>query len=119
MGKEGAAINQSLSTLATVIRELAKQSSSKKGAKANPPFRNSKLTYILKESLCGNSRTVMMAAISPTLTDFEETLSTMNFAKSVKQVQTKAVANTANEKGIEEQLRLELDSLRQELAEAQ
>eukprot|EP00913_Durusdinium_trenchii_P007349 g6908.t1 len=87
--KEGAAINQSLSTLARVISELAKSAKTKK--KPNPPFRESKLTYILKESLCGNSKTVMMAAISPNFTDYDETLSTLKFSQSVKQVQTKAL----------------------------
>eukprot|EP00930_Biecheleria_cincta_P035247 TRINITY_DN24251_c0_g1_i1.p1 TRINITY_DN24251_c0_g1~~TRINITY_DN24251_c0_g1_i1.p1 ORF type:complete len:781 (-),score=210.65 TRINITY_DN24251_c0_g1_i1:31-2316(-) len=109
--KEGAAINQSLSTLARVISELAK-----KGKKKNPPFRDSKLTYILKESLCGNSKTVMMAAISPNFLDFEETLSTLKFAQSVKQVQTKAVQNAVNTSGVEAQLRKELDALKAQLA---
>jgi len=88
-----------------VISELAK------GKKRNnPPFRDSKLTYILKESLCGNSKTIMMAAISPSAVDYDETLSTMKFAQSVKLVQTNAVQNKVNEKSIEYQLRKELDS---------
>lgn len=108
--KEGAAINQSLSTLARVISELAKNTK-----RANPPFRDSKLTYILKECLSGNSKTIMMAAISPSLTDYDETLSTMKFAQSVKNVQTKAVSNTHNSQGIEVQLRQELDDLKAQL----
>ncbi|CAE7358717.1 kif1 [Symbiodinium natans] len=111
--KEGAAINQSLSTLARVISELAKSSKTKK--KANPPFRESKLTYILKESLCGNSKTVMMAAISPNFLDFDETLSTLKFAQSVKQVQTKAVQNAVNMSSVEAQLRAELNALKSQL----
>jgi len=111
--KEGASINQSLSTLARCISELAK----KKGKKGNPPFRDSRLTYILKESLAGNSKTVMMAAISPSECDYEETLSTMKFAQSAKQVSTKAVANSVNEKGVEEALRRELEELRAQLRE--
>jgi len=108
--QEAAAINKSLSNLARVISELAK------GKKRNnPPFRDSKLTYILKESLCGNSKTIMMAAISPSAIDYDETLSTMKFAQSVKQVQTHAVQNKVNEKSIEEQLRKELDSLKSKL----
>lgn len=112
--KEGAAINKSLSTLARVISALA---SKKKDT--NPPFRDSKLTYILKESLCGNSKTVMMAAISPSKWDFEETLSTLKFAQSVKQVQTHAVQNQVHEKGLEAQLRSELEKLRQQLQECE
>eukprot|EP00933_Yihiella_yeosuensis_P083384 TRINITY_DN9758_c0_g1_i2.p1 TRINITY_DN9758_c0_g1~~TRINITY_DN9758_c0_g1_i2.p1 ORF type:complete len:824 (-),score=198.33 TRINITY_DN9758_c0_g1_i2:256-2646(-) len=113
--KEGAAINQSLSTLARVISELAK----KQKKKSNPPFRDSKLTYILKESLAGNSKTVMMAAISPNVLDYDETLSTLKFAQSVKQVQTKAVQNAVNEGGVEAQLRKELEDLKAQLAQAQ
>eukprot|EP00434_Breviolum_minutum_P020442 symbB.v1.2.018026.t1/scaffold1374.1/size123604/8 len=111
--KEGAAINQSLSTLARVISELAKSAKTKK--KPNPPFRESKLTYILKESLCGNSKTVMMAAISPNFLDYDETLSTLKFAQSVKQVQTKAVQNAVNMSSVEAQLRAELNALKSQL----
>eukprot|EP00931_Biecheleriopsis_adriatica_P116895 TRINITY_DN92479_c0_g1_i1.p1 TRINITY_DN92479_c0_g1~~TRINITY_DN92479_c0_g1_i1.p1 ORF type:complete len:778 (+),score=189.98 TRINITY_DN92479_c0_g1_i1:47-2380(+) len=109
--KEGAAINQSLSTLARVISELAK----KQKKKTNPPFRESKLTYILKESLSGNSRTVMMAAISPNFLDYDETLSTLKFAQSVKLVQTKAVQNSVNMSSVEAQLRKELNDLKAQL----
>eukprot|EP00929_Paragymnodinium_shiwhaense_P052085 TRINITY_DN26119_c1_g2_i1.p1 TRINITY_DN26119_c1_g2~~TRINITY_DN26119_c1_g2_i1.p1 ORF type:complete len:906 (-),score=299.53 TRINITY_DN26119_c1_g2_i1:86-2803(-) len=112
--KEGTMINKSLSTLARVISELAKNNK-----KSNPPFRDSKLTFILKESLCGNSKTVMMAAISPSIQDFDETLSTLKFAQGVKQVQTCAVVNQVNEKGIEAQLRAELEDLRAVLEEYQ
>ncbi|CAK0887114.1 unnamed protein product [Prorocentrum cordatum] len=114
--KEGAAINQSLSTLARVISALA--DSSKKKA-ANPPFRTSKLTHILKESLCGNSKTVMMAAISPSLADYEETLSTLNFAKSVKQVQTAATANVLSTATLEQALREEVEALKAKVQMAQ
>eukprot|EP00928_Gymnodinium_smaydae_P036088 TRINITY_DN2526_c0_g1_i3.p1 TRINITY_DN2526_c0_g1~~TRINITY_DN2526_c0_g1_i3.p1 ORF type:complete len:889 (-),score=227.36 TRINITY_DN2526_c0_g1_i3:68-2734(-) len=112
--KEGAAINQSLSTLARVISELAK--ASKKGIQ--PPFRDSKLTMILKESLSGNSKTFMMAAISPNAIDYEETLSTIKFAQSVKLIQTNAVCNVvkdAQAAQMLEQLQAELESLRLEL----
>eukprot|EP00929_Paragymnodinium_shiwhaense_P040645 TRINITY_DN21193_c0_g1_i1.p1 TRINITY_DN21193_c0_g1~~TRINITY_DN21193_c0_g1_i1.p1 ORF type:complete len:817 (-),score=232.89 TRINITY_DN21193_c0_g1_i1:98-2548(-) len=114
--KEGAAINQSLSTLARVISELAKGKKAK-----NPPFRDSKLTYILKESLSGNSKTVMMAAISPNLLDFDETLSTMKFAQSVKLVQTSAVANlkTSGTQEIAADLQAEMDAMRAQLLAAE
>jgi len=112
--KEGVAINQSLSTLARVISELAK-----KTKHSQPPFRDSKLTYILKESLCGNSKTFMIAAISPSSADYDETVSTMKFAQSAKQVQTKAVANRMCENAIEMKLREELEVLRAQLAQHQ
>jgi hypothetical protein len=108
--KEGASINQSLSTLAHVISELAK--GSKKGS---PPFRNSKLTLILKESLSGNSKTVMMAAIAPSSADYAETLSTLKFASSVKLIQTKAKVNAVSEGGVEEVLRQEVQDLQEKL----
>jgi len=98
--------------LAHVISELVKK-------KGKPPFRNSKLTYILKESLCGNSKTIMMAAISPSLADYDETLSTLNFAKSVKKVQTKATANVMSSETLEQMLRKEVEALRSQLESAQ
>lgn len=116
--REGAAINQSLSVLARVISELAKASTAKakkKNAVQNVPFRDSKITYILKDSLSGNSKTVMMAALSPNLQDYDETLSTLNFCKTVKLVQTSAKKNEGNERGLEAQLRAELDMLKDQL----
>eukprot|EP00928_Gymnodinium_smaydae_P048720 TRINITY_DN3261_c0_g2_i1.p1 TRINITY_DN3261_c0_g2~~TRINITY_DN3261_c0_g2_i1.p1 ORF type:complete len:648 (+),score=101.19 TRINITY_DN3261_c0_g2_i1:57-2000(+) len=110
--KEGAAINKSLSALARVISALASNSGKKKSL---PPFRDSKLTFVLKESLSGNSKTYMMAAISPSLPDFEETLSTLRFAQSVKKVQLNAVANEMNvgdEQGVAEKLRQEIAEMK-------
>ena len=57
------------------------------------PFRNSKLTHLLKESLSGNSKTVMVAALSPALSNFDETLSTLQFASTCKSITTSAVKN--------------------------
>ncbi|KAF4673896.1 hypothetical protein FOL46_006304 [Perkinsus olseni] len=88
--KEGIAINQSLSTLAQVIARLSEG----KG-KGHVPFRNSKLTFLLKDSLSGNSKTFMIAAISPSASEVFETVSTLRFATSVKKVQTSAVQNQA------------------------
>jgi len=114
--KEGAAINQSLSTLARVISDLAKQSAGvNKAIKTKPAFRDSKLTYILKESLSGNSKTVMMAAISPNYMDYDETLSTLKFCQTVKLVQTSSKQNETSENKIEMELRRELEELREQL----
>merc|ERR1711871_1848626 len=84
--KEGAMINQSLTNLAMVIHKLAEigEKTSKKSKDDFVPFRNSKLTYILSESLSGNSQTVMMAALSPASSNSDETLGTLRFASSVK-----------------------------------
>lgn len=84
--KEGAAINKSLSTLAKVTSCLAE-------GKGQPPFRDSKLTLLLRDSLSGNSKTIMMAAVSPALSNIAESLSTLNFCKQVKEIKTCAVQN--------------------------
>jgi kinesin family protein 1 len=79
--KEGALINKSLTTLGRVISALAGQSSggrSNKSAADKVPYRDSVLTWLLKDSLGGNSKTAMIAAISPA--DYEETLSTLRYA---------------------------------------
>lgn len=107
--REGGAINQSLLALTQVISELAKTQGGR------PPFRNSKLTHLLKESLSGNSRTVMLAAVSPSLADYDETLSTLKFAQSVKFVRTKVRVNEVNQNALEEQLQRELHQLRDQL----
>lgn len=80
--KEGALINKSLTTLGRVIAALASASQETgKGGKAageKVPYRDSVLTWLLKDSLGGNSKTAMVAAISPA--DYEETLSTLRYA---------------------------------------
>lgn len=57
------------------------------------PFRDSVLTWILRDSLCGNSKTVMLAALSPAAANYQETLSTLRFAAQAKQLKTKAIVN--------------------------
>lgn len=85
--REGQNINQSLSVLGQVISKLAA------GKLKHVPFRQSKLTYLLTDALNGNSKTHMVAAISPALSEMEETLGTLRFAQSVKKVRTRAVTN--------------------------
>lgn len=89
--KEGRAINQSLSLLGIVIKELSELGSKKSSAQI--PFRSSKLTFLLKDSLAGNSRTYMIAAVSPADNNLVETLSTLRFASSVKMIKTVARVN--------------------------
>eukprot|EP01060_Flectonema_neradi_P002976 TRINITY_DN1185_c3_g1_i1.p1 TRINITY_DN1185_c3_g1~~TRINITY_DN1185_c3_g1_i1.p1 ORF type:complete len:1002 (+),score=279.42 TRINITY_DN1185_c3_g1_i1:75-3080(+) len=86
--KEGANINKSLVCLGKVIAALADQ---KKGA--HIPFRDSSLTWLLKENLGGNSRTIMMAALSPHVTNYEESLSTLRYADRAKRIKTHAIVN--------------------------
>nr|KAG5700039.1 hypothetical protein BaRGS_028276 [Batillaria attramentaria] len=88
--KEGAAINQSLSCLGNCISALAEKSS---GKNVKVPFRDSSLTKLLKNALGGNSKTIMIAALSPADINYEETLSTLRYADRAKQIKTKASVN--------------------------
>lgn len=83
---EASKINRSLLTLTLVIDSLVKN-------QKYIPFRNSKLTRILQDTLGGNSKTVLIATLSPALIDFEDTISTLTFASTVKQVKNNASAN--------------------------
>ncbi|EDQ92679.1 uncharacterized protein MONBRDRAFT_14025, partial [Monosiga brevicollis MX1] len=89
--KEGAAINQSLSTLGNVISALVDVQNGDR--KKIIPFRDSVLTRLLKNALGGNSKTVMIAALSPADINYDETLSTLRFADRVKSIKTQAVVN--------------------------
>jgi len=88
--KEAGMINKSLSALGNVINSLVEQS---EGKGRHIPYRDSKLTFILRDSLGGNSKTVIIANISPSSTNMGETLSTLEFAKRAKQIKNKAVVN--------------------------
>ncbi|XP_017960229.1 kinesin-like protein unc-104 isoform X8 [Drosophila navojoa] len=113
--KEGANINKSLTTLGKVISALAEVSVSKKknSKKADfIPYRDSALTWLLRENLGGNSKTAMIAAISPADINYDETLSTLRYADRAKQIVCKAVVNEdANAKLIRE-LKEEIQKLR-------
>ena len=115
--KEGAEINRSLSTLGRVIAALADMSTGgkkKKGAN-QVPYRDSVLTWLLKDSLGGNSMTAMIAAISPADINYDETLSTLRYADSAKRIKNHAVINEdANARMIRE-LKEELALLRSKL----
>ena len=117
--KEGAEINRSLSTLGRVIAALADLSDKKKkvsGKGSQVPYRDSVLTWLLKDSLGGNSMTAMIAAISPADINFDETLSTLRYADSAKRIKNHAVVNEdANARMIRE-LKEELASLRSKLS---
>nr|XP_012545906.2 kinesin-like protein unc-104 isoform X4 [Bombyx mori] len=114
--KEGANINKSLTTLGKVISALAEisASKSKKSKKADfIPYRDSVLTWLLRENLGGNSKTAMIAAISPADINFDETLSTLRYADRAKQIVCKAIVNEdANAKLIRE-LKEEILKLRE------
>ncbi|EXJ77891.1 kinesin family member 1/13/14 [Capronia epimyces CBS 606.96] len=114
--KEGAEINRSLSTLGRVIAALADLSSGKKGLKV--PYRDSVLTWLLKDSLGGNSMTAMIAAISPADINFEESLSTLRYADSAKRIKNHAVVNEDPNARMIRELKEELAKLRSQLGGA-
>lgn len=81
-------------------------------------YRDSKLTFLLRDSLGGNSKTMLVAAISPADRNFGETLSTLKFAQRAKMIKNQAVKNE-DTNGSFDSLRREVTSLRQKLAAAQ
>ncbi|EWC48560.1 hypothetical protein DRE_01782 [Drechslerella stenobrocha 248] len=88
--REGSNINKSLTTLGRVIAALA-ESGNNPRRKEVVPYRDSVLTWLLKDSLGGNSKTAMIACISPT--DYDETLSTLRYADQAKNIKLRAVVN--------------------------
>lgn len=95
--REGSNINKSLTTLGRVIAALAdpRHARNHNGGKARSkdvvPYRDSILTWLLKDSLGGNSKTAMIACIAPS--DYDETLSTLRYADQAKNIRTRAIVN--------------------------
>ena len=112
--KEGCNINRSLSVLGTVINSLVECS---QGKKVHIGYRDSKLTFLLRDSLGGNSKTAMIANISSASSTYHETASTLEFAKRAKQIKNKAVLNE-DASGDVEALRREVKRLQDELEAA-
>lgn len=86
--REASSINQSLSVLGNVISALVD------GKSTHIPYRNSKLTRLLKDSLGGNSKTAMIAMLSPSELDYEESLCTLRYASRVKYIKNYSQINT-------------------------
>lgn len=80
--RETQAINKSLSCLGDVIHSLARQQT-QNGQSTHIPYRNSKLTYLLKNSLAGSSKTLMFVNISPLIKNYNETVNSLRFATKV------------------------------------
>uniref|UniRef100_A0A3Q3JAU9 Kinesin motor domain-containing protein n=1 Tax=Monopterus albus TaxID=43700 RepID=A0A3Q3JAU9_MONAL len=110
--KEGANINKSLTTLGKVISALAEMQSNKKRKSDFIPYRDSVLTWLLKENLGGNSRTAMIAALSPADISYEETLSTLRYADRAKQIRCNAVINEDPNAKLIRELKAEVERLR-------
>nr|XP_023662465.1 kinesin-like protein KIF13B isoform X2 [Paramormyrops kingsleyae] len=116
--KEGSNINKSLTTLGLVISALADQGAGKSKSKF-VPYRDSVLTWLLKDSLGGNSKTAMVATVSPAADNYEETLSTLRYADRAKSIVNHAVVNEDPNAKIIRQLREEVEKLRMQLSQAE
>ena len=108
--KEGISINCGLLALGNVISALGDRS--KKGS--HVPYRDSKITRLLQDSLGGNSRTIMIACISPSDSDFMETLNTLKYANRARNIKNKV---SQNQDSTSKQLALLRDQLHRALAE--
>ncbi|KAL7872724.1 hypothetical protein AOLI_G00117950 [Acnodon oligacanthus] len=103
--KEGTAINLSLTTLGNVISALAEAALGKKVV--HIPYRDSILTKLLQSALGGNSRTVMIATLSPADICYEESLSTLRYAERAKRIQNRAVVNEGPTERLVKELKAE------------
>ncbi|XP_065092939.1 kinesin-like protein KIF13A isoform X4 [Ochlerotatus camptorhynchus] len=116
--KEGSNINKSLTTLGLVISKLADQASGSRNKDKFVPYRDSVLTWLLKDNLGGNSKTVMVATLSPAADNYEETLSTLRYADRAKRIVNHAVVNEDPNARIIRELRREVETLREMLKHA-
>ncbi|KAL8611043.1 hypothetical protein ACOMHN_042659 [Nucella lapillus] len=94
--KEGGSINRSLVTLGNVISVLAEASSEERGPRSRAtfiPYRDSVLTWLLKDSLGGNAKTIMIATISPADINYGETMSTLRYANRAKNIINRPTVN--------------------------
>ncbi|XP_076012339.1 kinesin-like protein KIF28 [Genypterus blacodes] len=112
--KEGTAINLSLTTLGNVISALADVAVGKKVV--HIPYRYSVLTKLLQSALGGNSRTVMIATLSPADICYEESLSTLRYAERAKRIQNRAVVNESPTERLVKELKAENARLLQRLS---
>lgn len=145
--REAADINTSLTVLGRVISILSKphvksssssssssssfhsqsfhSSSSSSSFHSQPqsqsfvPFRDSVLTWLLKDNLGGNSKTVMLAAISPSDLNYDETLNTLQYAARTKQIVNKTSVNSMRKDVVIKKLQSDIDELKKKLAEIQ
>ncbi|XP_057754148.1 kinesin-like protein KIN-12B isoform X2 [Arachis stenosperma] len=110
--KEAGNINRSLSQLGNLINILAEISQT--GKQRHIPYRDSRLTFLLQESLGGNAKLAMICAISPAQSCRSETFSTLRFAQRAKAIKNKAVVNEVMQEDVN-QLREVIRQLRDEL----
>ncbi|NXI90300.1 KI16B protein, partial [Psophia crepitans] len=120
--KEGGNINKSLVTLGNVISALADLSQDATNALSKKkqvfvPYRDSVLTWLLKDSLGGNSKTIMIATISPADVNYGETLSTLRYANRAKNIINKPTINEDPNVKLIRELRAEIARLKALLAQ--
>ncbi|KAM3619744.1 uncharacterized protein V6R79_012946 [Siganus canaliculatus] len=108
--REGASINKSLHTLGKVISALSEQALTSK--KVFIPYRESVLTWLLKESLGGNSKTAMIATLSPAGSSMEESLSTLRYAQQARTIINVAKVNEDTNAKLIRELKAEVEKLR-------
>ncbi|KAM6943398.1 kinesin-like protein kif7 [Xenentodon cancila] len=113
--KESIQINSGLLALGNVIGALGDPK--RKGS--HIPYRDSKITRILKDSLGGNSKTLMIACISPSSSDFDESLNTLNYAMRARNIQNQATVNCKREPDRVEGLEQQIKALRRALENRQ
>ena len=105
--KECININKSLLVLGQVVSALAEQD---KKNSWKPPYRDSMLTRLLQDSLGGNSRTILVACISPSDSNKEESINTLRYAESARNIKNKAIRNVAKVISPEEAARLQREN---------
>ncbi|XP_023694119.1 kinesin-like protein KIF3A isoform X1 [Paramormyrops kingsleyae] len=111
--KEATKINLSLSTLGNVISALVD------GKSTHVPYRNSKLTRLLQDSLGGNSKTMMCANIGPADYNYDETISTLRYANRAKNIKNKARINEDPKDALLREFQKEIEELRKKLEEGE
>ena len=109
--KEATKINLSLSTLGNVISALVD------GKSTHIPYRNSKLTRLLQDSLGGNSKTIMIANVGPSDYNYDETISTLRYATRAKSIKNRAVVNEDPKDALLRKYQQEIEALRKQLEE--
>lgn len=121
--KESVKINSGLLALGNVISILGQDL---KGNSVNStptserhiPYRDSKLTRLLQDSLGGNSQTVMIACISPLETDFDESLNTLKYAYRARKIQNKPIVNVIDQQAVEfSNMQSQIETLQEQLKE--
>lgn len=113
---EANSINKSLSALGDVIQAL----SSKSNKSLHVPYRNSVLTWLLKDSIGGNSKSVMLATVSPTDAAYFESMSTLRYVERAKLISNHAVVNeTTSDANLISQLQKQVQALQKQLSDVQ